>query len=187
MRCAALVLASGLSTRFGPSDKLLAELKGKALLCYALDAVRQAKFDGYFAITPDRDPRAKLARARGFSVIDNPSPQSGLGATIARGARYLVEIGYESVCITLGDMPFVTSDYLTRLLQRSPNADIIFSEHLSKNQPPAIFRGEALGALMSLSGDIGANALDLSVFKIARLKMPEDISRDMDKPADFEV
>ncbi len=185
MKTAALVLASGLSRRFGTEDKLLAELKGQALLAYCLDAARESGFDGLYVVSPDPDPRADLARRHGFRVISNPAPEAGQGASLALGSRYVIEKGFDAVCILLGDMPMVLSDYI-RELCREPG-DIVFSEVNGLDQPPAVFRHKALYSLTQLSGDKGAKSLDLSEFTITRLSLPEEMSVDFDHPSDFQL
>ncbi len=185
MRTAALVLASGLSRRFGTDDKLLADLKGQALLAYCLDTAKTARFDGYLVICPDPDPRAELARSLGFQVIPNPSPEQGQGASIALGAKYCQSAGFEAACILLGDMPFVSAEYLQALSKA--NGDIIFSLNNDRDQPPAIFRGEALAALTALSGDQGAKTLDLSAFHITQMDLPDPLAMDFDRPEDFDL
>jgi len=185
MKMAALVLASGLSRRYGKDDKLMATLKGQALLAYCLDAAKGALFDGYFVVTPDPDPRADLARSFGFTIIPNSIAEAGQGVSISAGVSEIIDKGFESICLLLGDMPFVTSDYLRKLKSHAPDSDIIFSQVNTQNQPPAIFRGQALRTLKNLSGDRGANSLDLANFAISHMEMSEAMAKDFDLATDF--
>ncbi len=185
LKTACLVLASGLSKRYGPDDKLLADLKGKALLAYCLDAAKMAGFDGLYVVTPKHDPRAKLAISQGFKIIDNPVPEAGQGASIACGAAYALRQSYDSGCILLGDMPFVTPAYLKGLQRRIRGADIVFSSHHNRQQPPAIFNRKALAMLAELTGDKGAQSLDLSTLNINSSELPDDLARDFDCVDDF--
>jgi len=186
MKTACLVLASGLSKRFGQDDKLLANLKGQALLSYVLDAARKASFDGYCVIVPDPDPRADLARRHGFEIIENPAPENGQGASLAHGAEYLIETGFKSACILLGDMPMITSDYIEKLQKHAKSFDVTFSQVDKREQPPAIFKHGALQALTGLTGDQGAKNLDLSRFSCGFIELPSFMAADYDKPLDFE-
>ena len=185
MKIAAMVLASGLSRRFGQDDKLLADLKGQALLAYSLDAVRSADFENRFIICPEPDPRAILARNFGFNVIANSEPEAGQGASISLGAKYLRANGFDAVCILLGDMPFVTPEYLKQI--QAMSGDIVFSRTNNKEQPPAIFRGDALEILTTLSGDQGASQLDLSPFTVSNIDLPGEMEKDFDRPEDFNL
>jgi len=185
MSLAGLVLASGRSERFGRQDKLLAMLNGKPLLAHCLENVQGAGFDDVFMVCPDPDPRADLARRLGFKVIPNPDPQTGQGASIALGASFLLAKGYDSVCIILGDMPFISSRYFKEI-QETPG-DIVFSRANDKDQPPAIFRGNALRALTQLSKDRGAKSLDLSSFEITLMDLPPEMSVDFDTEEDFKA
>ena len=51
MHIAALVLAAGRSRRFGPGDKLLADLEGTPVLAHTLAAVSAAGFDQTLVVT----------------------------------------------------------------------------------------------------------------------------------------
>ena len=185
MTMAALVLASGLSTRFGPDDKLMENLKGQALLAYCLDAAIEAEFEAYFIVTPENDPRARLAKSRGFTVIDNPHASDGMGNTIALGARHILAQGYDSVCILLGDMPFISGDYLKSLKSSARGFDAFFSHSQNRNHPPATFGVSALNRLTLLSGDKGASAIDFSGLKTSALDLPGDMAKDFDLASDF--
>lgn len=186
MNMACIVLASGLSRRFGEDDKLLAELKGQALLAYCLDTAQQTGFSAYFVVTPKSDPRADLARKAGFEIIDNENPESGMGHSLALGAQQVIKDGYDSACILLGDMPFITAKYLKRLKASFPGQDAVFSESDHRNQPPAIFKGQALIRLSQLKGDQGASALDFSDLNLGLIKLPPEMSQDFDRVEDFD-
>ncbi len=186
MSMACLVLASGLSRRFGHNDKLLAEFKGQALLAYCLNAAKAAPFDDYFVVTPDPDPRAILARNHGFNVINNPNPEFGQGASLALGAGKLIEKGFDATCILLGDMPFITSQFLKKLIAASEGQEVMFSRHAGRFMPPAIFKSDALHKLTTLTGDQGARALDFSGCQLEHLNLPPELAIDIDSARDFD-
>ena len=174
-----------MSRRFGNEDKLLADLKGQALLAYCLDTAASAPFTDRFIVTFD-DERALLGLARGFNIIHNPDPELGMGAALAGGVRHILQLGHSQACILLGDMPFVTTHYLQNLMKRSSQYDITYSQNNERDMPPAIFKGAALKVLTQLTGDKGAQSLDLSGFKIDHLQLPDEMARDMDEPNDFD-
>ena len=186
MTMACLVLASGLSQRFGEDNKLLADLKGQALLAYCLDTAQSVSFSQRFALTSDDEP-AELARARGFEIIHNLTPEDGMGASLSFGVQRILDAGYDKACILLGDMPFVTASYIQKLIKSSNRSDITYSQNQGREMPPAIFRGGALRALVQLKGDKGAQSLDLSDFEIGHTELPDEMARDIDKPNDFLV
>ena len=185
MSMACLVVASGLSRRFGDEDKLLADLKGQALLAYCLDTAASVPFAQRYVVTSD-DKRAELAKARGFNIVHNPTPEDGMGTSLALGAIDLLNHGFNAGCILLGDMPFVTPEYLTKLIKHSKSFDISFSQNNNRNMPPAIFKNGALYTLTTLRGDKGMQSQNLSHFNISHLDLPNDLARDMDTPEDFD-
>jgi len=48
--CALVILASGLSERFGKADKLMADFRGKPLVQHAIDAADMLPFAERFAV-----------------------------------------------------------------------------------------------------------------------------------------
>ncbi len=186
MTIACLVLASGLSRRFGDEDKLLADLNGQTLLAYCLDTAASVPFDGRFVVTAD-DGRAELAKARSFNVIQNQNPEDGMGASLTCGVRHILDAEYDEVCVLLGDMPFVTPQYIKKLIKGSARFDVTYSQNEDRLMPPAIFKGQVLQSLTQLSGDKGAQSLDLSRYNIGHVELPDEMARDMDEPHDFEI
>ena len=187
MSFAVLVLASGLSKRFGTEDKLMTDLKGQALLAYCLDAARNAEFDRYFIVTPSGDAKAELARSFGFEVIDNPHPEAGQGSSLSTGVTHLLDSKVEKVCVLLGDMPYVTGDFLRELKSASNKSDIVFSRLNDRNQPPAIFNQKAMSRLTSLQGDKGAQTVNWASLKISNLEICKDLAIDFDTEDDFKA
>ncbi|NNE57350.1 MAG: nucleotidyltransferase family protein [Hellea sp.] len=186
MTMACLVLASGLSRRFGDGDKLMQNLGGKPLLAHCLIAASEIFAPEHrFIVVPNPDPRSELASQFEFSLIDNPEPETGQGRSLAIGVQALLAQNYHSVCVLLADMPFISPEFIQGFIDQSENFDIGFSQVRGRAQPPAIFKATAFEPLTGLSGDQGARALDLSAFSIAQIPLPEEMARDIDIPDDI--
>jgi molybdenum cofactor cytidylyltransferase len=157
-RVSLLVLASGLSQRFGTADKLLAPLNGRPLGDYAAETLGRIGYRDHVAVTHDPAVAAIFA-ARGFRVVDNPAPERGQGSSLAAGLAALGDA--EAIMVCLGDMPFVTPGLLQGLCIRfdvERGADVVASASGERRGPPALFAASRLRGL-DLSGDEGARPL----------------------------
>jgi molybdenum cofactor cytidylyltransferase len=101
--CALIILASGLSERFGEADKLMADFRGKPLVQHAIDAAKPLSFAARFAVIPKASTqRRKLFNYEGYSLIENNSPEAGQGGSLKLAAKAAMEKGYDAICIMLG-------------------------------------------------------------------------------------
>jgi len=87
---ACLVLASGLSERFGVADKLSETLCGKPVLDHVLDTVMSMGFGENFIVSQGR-------AHTGFTAIMNKAPENGQGHALRLGLSAAKTAGWESV------------------------------------------------------------------------------------------
>lgn len=176
IRCG-LLLAAGASRRFGPQDKLLADLHGSPLIAYAAAAMRGADLDHRIAVITNP---ALIPHLDGFQIVRiDPGPQShslraGLHAA-GTPARLL---------IALGDMPRITVTHLTRILQATKDDRAAASIDASTPMPPACFPRNLLPALAHLTGDHGAGRLVRDLPDTALIPAP-GLLCDIDTIADL--
>lgn len=147
-----LLLAAGASRRFGPADKLLALLNGRPLISHAAQALRLTPLDYRIAVISNA---ALLPLLDGFQVVtiaqghQSDSLRAGLAAA---GSP-------ERLLIALGDMPDITPDHLTRILDTATDALPSCSHDGTAPLPPACFPTATLATLSRLTGDQGAGRL----------------------------
>lgn len=179
---AAVVLAAGLSTRFG-GDKLLYPYAGKPLAAHIADTLAGMPLTWRIAIVPPAPSRREaLFRERGFELVGNPDPQQGMGASLALGARHARELGAATLLVCLADMPNITAAHLTALLAAADDSDAVATGFDGSRGPPAVFARRLFPNLAALSGDHGAKHLLASARLIAA---PPGLSRDFDTRTDF--
>ena len=105
-----VIMASGLGRRFG-SNKLLADLAGKPLIQYALDAT-----EGVFArrVVVTRHPEvAELCRAQGIEVVLHSQPCRS--DTVRLGMEALEESGLQGMMFCPADQPLLKQDTVRAL------------------------------------------------------------------------
>ncbi|HWU18935.1 MAG TPA: nucleotidyltransferase family protein [Devosia sp.] len=159
---AIIVLAAGLSTRFGAGNKLLADLRGRPLADHIASTIAPLPFAAKFAVCPaDLPELGTLFAQRGFSVLSNPDNAAGQSTSLRLGVEAADKIGADAVLICLADMPFVTSEHLLTLADRLKDGSTHTASAIENgpSMPPAIFARHHFPALLQTSGDRGARDL----------------------------
>lgn len=183
---AVVVLAAGLSRRFGAGDKLLADLDGRPLAQHCAETLFRIGFAQHIAVCQDGTPLAALFADRKFSVVINPDSAQGQASSLALGVAEAASQGASFVLICLADMPFVTAGHLLCLfdaLEQSPNGIAASAAHPDgPPTPPAIFAAQHFPELAALTGDQGARYL---LRQAQIVIVPQSELADFDTPADF--
>lgn len=181
-RTVAVVLAAGLSRRFG-ADKLLHRLGDKPLGAHIADTLATIPFAGRIAICPTGNARrARLFAARGFELIVNDDPQRGMGTSLSLGAARAMAMDADAMLVCLADVPYVTSSHLVAVVEALGPAEAAASRTLGMRGPPAAFSRSLFAQLAELSGDTGAKHLLRSATLVDAA--PETM-RDFDTLDDF--
>ncbi|WP_017931069.1 nucleotidyltransferase family protein [Robiginitomaculum antarcticum] len=163
---ALIVLAAGLSRRFGTDDKLLASLNGKSLAQHVIDTLAPFEFSARYVVTgPDTHQRAALFK--GYRIVINDAPEDGQWGSIRLGAKAALSHGADRALITLSDMPLVPSAHYRDVLKCKRSA---MTSVGGVPQPPALFTANDLPALATL--EPGQNGKDVFA------KPPEMIALD---------
>tara|TARA_R110001592_G_scaffold231858_1_gene489077 strand:+ start:281 stop:880 length:600 start_codon:yes stop_codon:yes gene_type:complete len=161
-RTAILLLASGLSSRFGAGDKLMADLDGRPVLAHAASALANRSVTKRVAVVgTNQTARRAYLEGSGFEIVPNPAPEDGQGRSLAIGSQYVRDAtDADSVLILLGDMPFVTDTHLEGLADAlSQGAGAVMSETGGRLSPPALFRRDHFDQLAAVTGDRGARRI----------------------------
>jgi molybdenum cofactor cytidylyltransferase len=119
MRVGVVVLAAGCSSRFGPDNKLLADVGGRAMIAVVIETMaRTVGIDNLLAVTGyDRAAVEQELAPMAVRTVFNENWSEGMGASIAFG---IASVGPEldGVFIVPGDMPLITQDLLQRLISQ---------------------------------------------------------------------
>lgn len=149
---AGIVLAAGQSRRFGPENKLLAELQGRPLASYSADAMREAPFAYRVAVFSDPEVGALFDDFIPVRVAAGV-PQS---ESLKAGMSKALALSPERVVVTLADMPLVTALLLDDIDTRCADLGASASTDGQRRSPPAGFDSRHFPALLSATGDKGA-------------------------------
>ena len=158
-RIIGVLLAAGAGSRFG-GGKLEAFLGGMMIGEHAARALAGCQCDWHVAVCGDDDsPLASMLEASGFTKIVNMQPEAGLSHSLALGARKAMQCEADAMLVCLGDMPFVTTAHLDRLIAAFGSAEgqaCVASQNDQIRMPPAIFPKSHFPDLLALTGDQGA-------------------------------
>lgn len=161
-RIIGILLAAGAGSRFG-GRKLEALVDGMMIGERAARALAACPCDWHAVVCGESDgPLASALESSGFRRIVNAKPEAGLSRSLALGAQHATRRGAEAMLVCLGDMPFVTTAHLDRLVAAFAGAKgqaCIASQNGPIRMPPAIFPKSRFPELMALTGDQGARLL----------------------------
>jgi len=161
---AGLLLAAGASTRMGTPKQLLPA--GDALLLErVLAQALRSRLDLVVLVLGFRadEIRTRIRTAKHTSklrTVENPDFRLGISSSIITGLSY-VKKEYAHVMILLGDMPFVSSEVINRLLSCYLESGLPLGalKVRGKRSHPVIIGRPFFTALHRLTGDQGARDL----------------------------
>jgi len=158
---AGIILAAGMSTRFG-SLKPLFKIGKNNILAMVVDASLGSRLDevvlvlGYRADIIMPAIGENLRRTKLKTVI-NPCYTDGMSLSIQRGLKEIKD-EFPSIMIILGDHPLLKPGIIDLLLNRFRSSDksICLPVYKGIRGHPVCFSGVFYPALMTIRGDIGA-------------------------------
>ncbi|MDR7038480.1 molybdenum cofactor cytidylyltransferase [Methylobacterium sp. BE186] len=184
---AALILAAGRGTRFGPEPKLLAELEGRPLVRHAAEAALASRLRPVVAVLGAHAEGVRAAlRGLDLTCLRNPDYAEGLSTSLRAGLASL-PAGIGAAVILLGDMPRVTGGDLDRLADAfagaEPRPAAVIPVHAGRRGNPVLLNLRRLGpALAALRGDRGAGPLLAGRDDVLEIAGTAGMGFDVDTP-----
>lgn len=164
MKVGALVLAAGLSRRFGSENKLLLPMGEHTMIEKVILALKAAGVAPITVVTgyQSKEISAVLEDLDQIRLVHNPDFVLGMSTSIRRG---ISECSHLDAClICLGDMPYLTGMQLKMLVDNFPetgSADrILIPTFRGRRGHPVVFGRNFFGDLRSLAiSDQGARQI----------------------------
>jgi molybdenum cofactor cytidylyltransferase len=176
-----LVLAAGAGTRFGGEPKQLADLCGRPLLQWAVDAAGACEaLDRVVVVLGARADEIRGAIDFGRAeVVVCADWERGQSRSLRRGLGELT--GAERIVVTLGDAPLVTTQVIARFAAEPPGTRAVYD---GRPGHPVVLGPEHVAAIAAQDGDRGARGLlrDARTLETGHLCS----GRDVDTPEDLE-
>ena len=175
MRIGGLILAAGEGRRFG-ATKQLAELRGRPLLEYALEAMA-AVAPRVVVLGHDADEIRARVDLHGATPVVCDDWAAGQAASLRCGLAALADC--DAVVVVLGDMPGITSEAIAAVIAAGGGADAVRATYGGAPAHPVMLRRPLLDRAGELRGDTGFRDLleDATVreVEIGGLADPADI------------
>ncbi len=184
---AALVLAAGMSSRFG-SNKLLADLHGRPILQHVLDLTTQANLEPVIAVVgPDGAAAYASLTWHAASTVINPRPQDGLSSSLRAGLAGLQHSGSSRVVVLLADQPTLSAAQLSEVLAAPVDSErpIVVPRYGGRPGNPVLLERPAWRLASSLSGDRGMSLVIAERPELVRYVDIEGENSDVDTPDDL--
>ena len=176
------LLAAGHSRRFGAQDKLLAPLNGRPLVSYAATAMRKVDITHRIAVVGSDAVGDHLA---GFDVRKPAIELEEMSQSLRVAVQQAELLGADQLLISLGDMPFVTTNMLSEVLALASVTGTAAVTDGMRRMPPACFPASAFAKLSDLSGDTGATQVLRELSANAFIRVDLSCLRDIDTQSDL--
>jgi molybdenum cofactor cytidylyltransferase len=192
----ALVLAAGLSRRFG-ADKLLADLAGTPVLAHALGAVvasiKAGLLEGGLVILPaDVQEREALVRRSGLEYALNPSASEGVSTSLKLGLHELASRHPDvtAALIVQGDQPHMPADLVAAIItaRKGEHRPVVRPRYAGEpHRPghPVLLERSCWNRVSDLHGDEGFGPLLKSSPELVTLVDVPGINPDINTPSDL--
>ncbi len=183
---ALIMLASGLSSRFGRDNKLLANLRGKPLCTYGAVLGQDMSKIWKLAIVAESDHAvAEIFRENNWSILKNSRPQRGLSSSLKIGIQRAYELEADYAVICLADMPLISSEHMSHVRSLMIENDAVMSLSDGALMPPAGFSSHLFDDLLELDGDKGAKAIFQNAKRRATVAISSLTATDIDTPEEL--
>ena len=176
MNVAAVLLAAGASRRLGQSKQTVV-LGGETLLRRAVQVAQQAKLLPILVIVRDRSMGAGLS---GCQIVVNQVAEEGIASSIRCGVEQARVQGVEGAVLMSCDQIALRPEHLHQLCAQVDR--VTGSQYDGKIGIPAYFPASSFGALLQLTGDVGARDL----LREAAFVTEEALKMDVDTEVDLE-
>jgi CTP:molybdopterin cytidylyltransferase MocA len=154
MKCGALIIAAGASTRLG-FPKQVVRLGNETLLDRSIRIATEAGCSPIVVVVGAfEDTIRGQCKLHGIALISNPDWEDGMGTSLSKGVRMFGDI--PGILVMTCDMPAVTPDHLRALARTRV---LTASSYAGRSGVPAYFPNNLFPELAKIRGDMGARSL----------------------------
>ena len=184
LRIKAVVPAAGLARRMGGPNKMLLPLGDSTVIGTVVKTLLECDLEVVVVTGRDHDAVAKAAAPA--QTVFNLNFESGLGSSIAAGARACEDC--DGILIALGDMPNLSPDVVDKVVRVWTGPACIaaasYAEADREYGHPVLFGSDYIQELSQLDGDRGAfQLLQSNRGQVVSVSVPGSLT-GLDRPSD---
>lgn len=157
-----MILAAGLSSRM-EENKMLLKLEEKTIIEHTLTKAVKANVDRVTVVLGNmREQLTEVLRPYQVSIVENPDYAGGMGTSLGKGiGGFINRSDIDAVIIMLGDMPFVQTATINRLVAvyARTGSEIVAPVYQGQRGNPVLLDKRLFPLLLELAGDQGAREI----------------------------
>ncbi len=189
---AGIVLAAGMSKRFGQPKQLL-QVGGEFIINRVVDAALNSRLDKVSVVLGHHHHEIQTVmgdrlKAPRCDLVINPEYHRGLSRSLNYGVR-AIRSDYAACMFLLADQPLLDAATINQLIERFQSSDkgICVPLCRGKRKNPTLFAGHYFDRLLHVTGDTGARAIiDAQPEKVLFVEIDQpDTFQDVDTPEDL--
>lgn len=186
---AGLILAAGLSRRYGEKNKLLFKFDGETMIRKVAKCALNSFLARTIVVTGHENKLIeKELMSENLEIVYNASYIEGMGSSIRYGISAICE-PMDGVLIILGDMPDVKEQTINELclaLSECSDKDICIPTYKGKRGNPKLFGNRYFSSLKKSFGDQGGKAIiEANLNRVRFLETcDEGVLNDYDHPVE---
>lgn len=189
-RVLGVLLAAGTSSRFGETNKLLADLDGEPLVRHAARTLLGADLDGVVVVVGHEADAVEAALADlDLRVVRNPDYGEGLSTSVIQGVSAAREEDADAAAFLPGDMPGVDPSTVVALVDayRAGLGTALAAACDGRRGNPVLFDRRHFEALLAVEGDVGGRPVLVGSEEGALVETGDPgVLADVDTTADLE-
>lgn len=187
-RVVGVLLAAGTSSRYGESNKLLAEVDGTPMVCRSVKPLLTAQVAAVVAVVGYDADRVRTALGPAVTTVENPNFTGGQATSVKRGVHAARERNADAVVFALGDMPWVDAASVDALIEAyaAGKGDALAAASQGERGNPVLFDRRHFDALADVGGDVGGREILLTSENAALVETGDlGVVRDVDHQRDL--
>jgi molybdenum cofactor cytidylyltransferase len=186
-----VLLAAGVSQRYGERNKLLVDVAGEPMVRRAARTLTESNIATVVAVVGhDADAVRTALSDVDLEIVENPDYKAGQATSLEVGTRAAASAEAAAACYALGDMPWVATTTANTLVRayRADCGDPLAAAYNGERGNPTLFDARHFDALLGVNGDVGGREILLTDDRAA-LVMTGDpgVRRDVDRPGDLDT
>lgn len=153
-----IILAAGMSTRMG-RNKLTLSLKNKTIIEEVIHNCKESKANEIILVYKDKAVYEK-GMFKNMKCVFNKDYEKGQSTSVKAGLEY-IDHESEGVLFVLGDMPFISSVVINRLIDefKKNEKSIIVPTYEGKRGNPVLFHRKWIKDICNVKGDKGGRQI----------------------------